>query len=545
MDANGAGHSANPRGSRCPSCGGRLRGSVVRCPTCGVSIGWGGSTLGVALQGAVTVAVAVGLLLVFSAWRTSGGRAAGDDPFQGVVASLPTSPPTFTAAPPPTLPPPASTPYPPTPTPLPPVIEVTVQSGDTLYGIAIANGVSLDEIMALNEDALSSVHSLAIGQVLRVPTRGGSTAATDDGDPRSGGELADAGAGSANAGVTGGADSQGESDGVETADGDASVEPAGSGDDTDVDVAEGDEAASAVASVPEEQPAGTIPGAAEPAEVVELAGARTYTVRRGDTLGRIAAEVGVRVDSLVELNALEGADANLTTGGVLILEPAVLATVTAQPALPPLAGAVAAGRSSSGMSADSAGRVASLPADDAAASAVSVAPPLALWPVQGARLNSDQASVRWASSGPLPEGAYYVVAFRDASGIEPEAPASIDLADGEAVSGDASQSSVDRTDSAVHAIETAGAEDRSDSAPVTLVWVRGNATSASIPARLRPALGAHRTLEWSVSVRREGNGVFSKNDGVLLSGSPRWHRFEWAPGAQPTPEMSIPTDVAE
>ena len=57
---------------------------------------------------------------------------------------------------------------PPAPTPEPAVQEHTVVAGDTMYGIALAYGVTLDELIAFN--TLINPDRLALGDIVRIPS---------------------------------------------------------------------------------------------------------------------------------------------------------------------------------------------------------------------------------------------------------------------------------------------------------------------------------------------------------------------------------------
>ncbi len=75
---------------------------------------------------------------------------------------------------------PTATPVPPTPTPpatpMPEVISYTVRSGDTLFSIARAHGLTVDDLVSYNR--LANPNQLAPGQVLWIPLAGVATGPT-------------------------------------------------------------------------------------------------------------------------------------------------------------------------------------------------------------------------------------------------------------------------------------------------------------------------------------------------------------------------------
>lgn len=456
-------------GRRCPGCHARLRVADGRCAACGAAVPWRMTGPGLAVEGAAALLAAAGVIAVAVWWSGRGG----DDPrvsrsaFEGVISTLPTEPPTFTPTPlaPPSVPP--STPFPPTPTPLPPVIDYSVQSGDTLYGIAIEHGVSLDDILEANADSLDSVHSLSIGQVLRIPIRSAQVA--------DGGEEA----------APGGAEGSDEAVAEAPPAGDASGAPSDAG---GVTAGTGPTAEPGGADDPAPEPAGSSPeenagsGAGAPvapAEPIVLREARTYTIGRGDTLGRIAVEHGVLVEDLVSWNGLAGTDAILSVGESLVIEPAVIATAPPATATP-VAAAVQSPRLDPN-------RVAALPDDEIAERAPDFPAPIEFHPLDGSLVTDETAMLRWASVGRMPPGVYYVVELREI-GADPE-----EIGD------------------------------------VELLWLRSDATGVRVPAEYRPALGARRQLAWRVTIRREGS--FLDGRGTVLSPTNGWRLFEWAPGS--------------
>lgn len=193
----------NPRPSarRCPSCGSRLEVEARVCAICGTAVPWRMTPRGVVVESLLAVglaAVIVGGLLWVRRWR-----AVPVSPQEAVVGELvgvtPTDMPTLTPAiaaigtapaadpgPPghlaaapgdagvgsATLPPPGETPAaveaPPSPSAAPGVTTHVIESGDSLYAIAIANGITLDDLLAANP-GMTTDSFLAIGQSINVP----------------------------------------------------------------------------------------------------------------------------------------------------------------------------------------------------------------------------------------------------------------------------------------------------------------------------------------------------------------------------------------
>ena len=94
----------------------------------------------------------------------------GRPPLASTLTVAPTAPPVPdpTPTPPPATPTPTEPPVPtPTPTPEGP-IEYAVQEGDTLFSIASAYGVSVDDLVDFNE--LPDENFVFVGQVLEIPT---------------------------------------------------------------------------------------------------------------------------------------------------------------------------------------------------------------------------------------------------------------------------------------------------------------------------------------------------------------------------------------
>lgn len=432
---------------RCPACGARIRGSGAACPACGARLPWRLTMSGVVIESALAVVVALAAIGGLLWWR-SGGHVPLPDGGQirDLVAQAPTDVPT------PTPPPPASptrepnTPFPPTPTPLPAVISHTIASGDTLFGLGLENGVTLDDIRAANPD-IDSLDRLQIGQVIRIPVQGVAepAEATEEVVAQAAVEAEAA-----------------EPDDLLPTDGEA----APAQDQPSLDAASAAAIATAVAA-----PTGA---------PIVLTGAVTHAIQAGDTLGALAVANGAALDDLIAWNDLVGPDDNLAIGRELVVQPEVMVTATALP-MPERIAVAAEGAPSGG----------SLPADEGQTPVPpSFGAPVALAPTEGASVAGDPPLLRWTSSGVLPTGLYYVVAIRD----------------------------------------TADAD-----AKPRLTRVRGSATALRLPPRWRPAVGASRTLSWSVSVRRESGGLIER-EGVVVSGAPTWQSFIWTPRGEASAE---------
>lgn len=447
---------------RCPSCGARLRGNVASCAACGAKVPWRLTIVGIVVESGLVlglVVLAVGLVIW---WRDEEAPSGPQEQaFQGVISREPTGIPTFTPPPPPSATRPPSTEVPPTETPLPPVIEYAIQSGDTLFGLGLEYGVTLEEIGEANPE-ITDFEGLSIGQVIRIPVRRDQEEAPSEGEAVA--AAPDAGDDAAS--------SEAE-EGTDPADGDAEAAPAAEGGEPGADTQTGGDAEPPPLSLAEAEPTGA------PIVVQE---AVSYTLAFGDTLGRIAAEHEVSVDQIIEWNGLSG-PAGLFPGDEIVVQPAVVVTTTPAPTTPPTSvPAVGPADLSSG---------AMIPAEDVVEDdSLRIPAPRMLSPGGASVVTSDAPVLRWASSGVLPEGVYYVVAIRDLSAPDAEPYYS---------------------------------------------WIRTNATAARIPGRLRPNIGVERELAWSVTVRREPTGLLSESEGVVLSGEPEWRRFVWAPGGNASP----------
>jgi hypothetical protein len=154
--------------------------------------------------------------------------------------------------------------------------------------------------------------------------------------------------------------------------------------------------------------------------------------------------------------------------------------------------------------------------------------PMPLAPGGGITVTAESVLLRWSSAGVLPGGLYYVVAIREATD-------DADAGGGPIVDLGGLSGATDGGDNAGGELadeeaEGSGVTDPSgDAQDARLVWVT-DATAVRIPGELRPALGNSRPIEWSVSVRRRGaGGLLGSDESVLLSPTPRWQRFVWAP----------------
>ena len=226
----------------------------------------------------------------------------------------------------------------------------------------------------------------------------------------------------------------------------------------------------------------------------------SYTVKSGDTLYGIAESFGVPAERIENANQLNNPE-SLSIGDVLAIPaaPSAEAQLVEQPA-PAGAGSVGVAASASPLSATGpssstlvaiggsplAGQgdgLAGVALSDEG-STVAFDAPIPLGPADGAAVADDQAQLSWSSVGILPADTYYVVAIRDADAPEGEA---------------------------------------------NLEWVYSNATSLRLPRRLRPALGATRVLEWSVSARLQARTLFGPDKGIPVSGASPWRRVTWKP----------------
>jgi LysM repeat protein len=202
----------------------------------------------------------------------------------------------------------------------------------------------------------------------------------------------------------------------------------------------------------------------------------TYTVQLGDTLEALAEENGLAVEELRALNTEILADpaADVQPGMALIVQ---IVPVDVAPAAKLQSGM----EPGAGLSGELGGAV--VPPEELGQELLPA--PLALSPGDGITVTVASPLLVWSSSGVLPPGVYYAVAIRDAASPESEPE---------------------------------------------MVWVTSNATAVRVPAKLRPALGAVRELQWSVSARRRVGRLIGPDTGVVMSGEPEWRAFTWAPG---------------
>lgn len=290
-----------------------------------------------------------------------------------------------------------------------------IQNGDTLYGIALEHGVTLDAIIAANN--VTDPKGFHVGDKLTIPLAG-----------------------------------------------EAVVPAAG---------AAGAPAADAAAAA----------SAAQPQPVVVRA-QEVYRVQPGDTLEDIAAKHNVSVKDLQAFNPQSEDKAELKTGQEIVIRPAQLATPTALPA-----GTAIPEQGAPSVAADNSAEL--LPALRL------------LGPGADMTVADEVVLLRWSSGGILPEGLYYVVSLRD-------------------VTAEQSKSAAD----------LAALPDLDVDPDARREWVYSNATALRVPPELRPALGAKRVIEWSVTVRRRGaEGL----DGIRSDQTGReTRRFTWVPGAVAT-----------
>lgn len=197
----------NPRQAarRCPSCGSRLAADARTCAICGSAVPWRLTPGGVVVESLLAVglaAVLIGGLLWVRRWRAV-PVAPQEAAVSQLVAATPTDMPTLTPQPDPAFAPagvgpgtaaptnppggeavppagdaPTPAPASPAPSAVPGVVTHVIESGDSLYAIAIANGITLDDLLAANP-GMTTDSFLAIGQSINVPT--GPGAASESG----------------------------------------------------------------------------------------------------------------------------------------------------------------------------------------------------------------------------------------------------------------------------------------------------------------------------------------------------------------------------
>lgn len=287
-----------------------------------------------------------------------------------------------------------------------------IKSGDTLYGIAIDYGVTLDDLYAANN--VTDPTGFHVGDKLTIPLAGGAAASA---------------------------------------------------------VAEADEAVAGGAATPD---------LSQPQPIVVRA-PEVYRVQPGDSLDDIAGKHNVDSKDLKAFNPSLGDGNELKAGQELVIRPAQLATATALPA----------------------GTAIPQPGQPALAveAGVDLLPALRLLsPGSDMTVADEVLLLRWSSAGILPEGLKYVVSLRDVTAALAKGPAAL-----------AELPPLDQDPDARHE------------------WVYSNATALRMPPELRPALGAKRVIEWSVTIRQAGSegpeGIRSDTVGRDL------RRFSWQPGA--------------
>lgn len=390
---------------------------------------------------------AVGLLAGGLVWlRRQGGPGIDPEARQAMVgaelvADIPTAVATQPPAPEAQAPEPVNTPHPDAPPPIeaagqpadatggtasakaaPKSVVYEIKNGDTLYGIAIEYGVTLDAIVAAN--GVTDPTGFHVGDKLTIPLEGEVVVPVS----------------------------------AEAA-GDAAPAPAA-------------EAAAAPAD----------PSAPQP---IVVRAQEVYRVQPGDTMDDIAAKHNVPVKDLQAFNPQAGPKAELKAGQEIIIRPAQMATPTALPA---------------GTAIPEQGEVAV-----AADSGVDLVPALRLLgPGTDMKVTDEVVLLRWSSAGILPEGLYYVVSLRDVT----------------------AEQAADGTDA------LAALPPLDEDPDAQREWVYSNATALRVPPELRPALGAKRVIEWSVTVRRRGT---DDSDGIRSDQAGRdVRRFTWVPGAAAT-----------
>ncbi len=161
----------------CPVCGARVAEGAKTCLMCGASLdemeeaetppppSLMPTAIGLSRR-QVLILVGIGIILLVGSialgWNLSQGKFGPPTPTPTLTPTLtPTTTPTPTQTPTPTLSP---TPVP-TPTPIPPETYI-VQPGDTLLGIALEYGITVEELQAYN-DLDSDI--IVAGQTLLIP----------------------------------------------------------------------------------------------------------------------------------------------------------------------------------------------------------------------------------------------------------------------------------------------------------------------------------------------------------------------------------------
>lgn len=397
---------------------------------------------------------AVGLLAGGLVWlRRQGGPGIDPEARQAMVgAELVEDIPTAVASqlPPPEAlaPQPVNTPHPDAPPPLesvaqpaeatggtasakaaPKSVVYEIKNGDTLYGIAIEYGVTLDAIVAAN--SVTDLTGFHVGDKLTIPLTG-----------------------------------------------EAVLPPSAAA----VDLAADADPAQAAggASAP--------PDPSQPQPIVVRA-QEVYRVQPGDTLDDIAAKHNVAVKDLQAFNPQTADKAELKAGQEIVIRPAQMATPTALPA-----GTAIPEQGDPAVAADS---------------GADLLPALRLLsPGMDMKVADEVVLLRWSSVGILPEGLYYVVSLRDITAEQAKGAAA--------------------PDAALPPLD--------EDPDARREWVYSNATALRVPPELRPALGARRIIEWSVTVRRRGA---DDHDGIRSDQTGREvRRFTWMPGAAATGESN-------
>ena len=467
---------------RCGACGSSAGATAARCPVCGEPMSWRMRRRGILIESGLVVAVvllAVGSLL----WLRQRGTARVDESVRVVEQALldaqPTDLPTFTPALPATATSAPNTPYPPTATPLPETLTHVVQSGDTLYGIAIEYGVSLDDIVDANPDA--DTNRLSIGQSLLVPVNRPAQLAQAE-------EGAEAPAGGAEGGQATAAEPAADLDGDAAA---AAALP---------------EAADAAGAVAETASlAGS--GAADSGESVTVREAEVYRVQPGDTMLGIAITHDMELDALVALNGFESEDTTLSVGQAVVIRQAEMATTTPPPPPPPVPSNLAE---------------ADAPVVAEVARDMMYPAPHLLAPGADQLVTGEAPLLRWSSVGELADDVYYVVSIRalpdPESALRPDG--AVAELEGAAVGNPARIGEHDEA-AEIH-------------------WMYSNATAMRLPAAFRPAFGSSRRVEWSVTVRRRSGNLIGSRQGEMLS-QMRYREiwsFTWSPGGSSEAEAT-------
>ena len=490
---------------RCHACGSLYEADARQCVVCGERRSWRLTRRGILIESIGVIAL-VALVSGAMLWLRDRGASPIDDQGQkqaSLIDTQPTRVPTFTPAPSPTASTMPNTPFPPTATAMPETVEHVVASGDTLIGIAVEYGVTLDDIQLANQ--LTSAHSLSIGQTLVIPLPQSAQAESEE-------QLAEAPADSSS--------ENGESD-TEPSDGDEpgsntseeeteSKRSEDSEPDSDSDIAE-------------------VPGAT--GEPIVVQAAEVYRVQPGDNPLGIALGHDLSLDELLDLNGFSSNNPPLSIGQELVVRSEVVVTATPMSAAP---ASIESSEVSSLQLSEDADGVQSQLAEN---SIGQISAPRLLMPGPGSSVSGETPLLRWSSVGALPDDVYYVVTIEDITSQVEEVQ---DSAENNRKKSSASKT----TDSNDEAREQAQLGPALQAAlfkgeGARHVWVYSNSTALRIPPEFRPQFGRPKVIvAWSVSLRRKSPSGLLDLDlddrGKIVSDETtrELRTFTWEPNAE-------------